>query len=351
MRNNHRGAWAGAFLRRIGFVCVCAMCAGCATSGFVAAPAARTGMVSAAQLTTDVLSRYTFDTLDDIVRLYSAQGEIRLCLGSTRAYANGKLLQISQAPYYDKGVVMLPRDVEGLLRARMPVSVLPKFTIRTIVVDAGHGGKDPGAVSPFGTREKDINLKIARLLEEQLRSRGFHVVLTRSRDIFLTLQERVDVAKKAQADIFVSIHANAARSRSASGVELYYLTPQRLNSQQRALSIARHDGSLRGMPDESKVILWDLMLTKNYALSVEFASSLYQMFRNMSFKVKPPKKAPFYVLRLAYVPSVLVEAGYLTNRLEEKALKKTHYQKQIAEAVALGIVSLNKRYAYAASDE
>ncbi len=87
-----------------------------------------------------------------------------------------------------------------------------------------------------------------------------------------------------------------------------------------------------------------MIFTKNYALSVDLSHSLYFSFKNLGFNVKPPKKAPFYVLRLAYAPSVLVETGYLSNRYEERWLRKTSYQKQIAEAIALAIASMNKQY-------
>jgi N-acetylmuramoyl-L-alanine amidase len=92
------------------------------------------------------------------------------------------------------------------------------------------------------------------------------------------------------------------------------------------------------------VILWDLLLTKNYALSVDLSHAVYFSFKNLGFTITPPKKAPFYVLRLAYVPAVLVEIGYLSNRYEERTLQRRSYQKQIAEAITLGVVSLSKEY-------
>ncbi|MFA7677706.1 MAG: N-acetylmuramoyl-L-alanine amidase, partial [Candidatus Omnitrophota bacterium] len=138
----------------------------------------------------------------------------------------------------------------------------------------------------------------------------------------------------------ISIHANANHSSKISGVEIYYLSPFRLNSSERALKLAKTENfNGKKYPTDVKAILWDLLITKNYASSVQFSNTLYFAFKNLGFKVKPPRKAPFYVLRFAYVPSVLVEMGYLTNCYEEKILRKKYYQKQIARAIALAVES------------
>ncbi|UCC94896.1 MAG: N-acetylmuramoyl-L-alanine amidase [Candidatus Omnitrophota bacterium] len=287
--------------------------------------------------------QYSFDTLDEIVKFTSPQREVRLILNSGVGYFNGRILSLRRPPLYREGKILLPKELDNAISSQEIISFKPSFSIKTIVVDPGHGGRDPGATSSRGLEEKNLNLKVSKYLKEELERRGFKVILTRSRDTYLTLEDRVRVAKKYNADLFISIHANSNRARSINGTEIYYLSPSRLNSRKRAAKLARaHD--FGRIPRDAKAILWDLLLTKNYALSVESAHSLYFTFKNLGFKVKPPLKAPFYVLRFAYVPSILVEMGYLSNRYEEKILRRRYYQKQIAEAVALGIVSLNKRY-------
>jgi len=293
--------------------------------------------------------RYDFDTIDDMVKIYGGDKEIRLILNSAAGYCNGKIFNLVKRPFYAAGKIFIPRQLEEIIFLNEDIYQRPVFAVKTIVIDPGHGGKDPGATSVSGMKEKDLNLKVAKYLEEELSRRGFRVFLTRSCDIFLELQERVEVARKRNADIFISIHSNSSESRRLNGLEVYYLTPNRLQSQSRALELARTRGLDKefgrgDIPVAGEAILWDLLLTKNYSLSVTLTNTLYQFFKNMGFKIALPKRAPFYVLRLAYVPSVLVEIGYLSNHYEEKSLRKDYYQRQIAEAIALGVVSLNKRY-------
>jgi N-acetylmuramoyl-L-alanine amidase len=289
---------------------------------------------------------YSFDTLDDVVRIHSSDKDIRLIMGAMVGYFNGSIFYLPKAPYYQQGVIMVPGQLVSVISQEKFTAFRPSFTIKTIVVDAGHGGKDPGAISDFGCQEKSINLNVARYLEKELKKIGFKVILTRGHDTFLTLQERVDVAKQYNADLFVSIHSNSSESSYLKGVEVYYLSPARLDSQARALDLAKQEISRPySLTADAKTILWDLKLSKNYTLSVEMADLIYQSFNNLGLSVKTPRKAPYYVLRLAYVPAVLVEIGYLSNRYEEKVLRKDYYQRQLANAIANGIVSMQKRYA------
>ncbi|MFA5336847.1 MAG: N-acetylmuramoyl-L-alanine amidase [Candidatus Omnitrophota bacterium] len=289
--------------------------------------------------------QYDFDTLDDVVKIFSSGKDIRLILNSNVIYFNGSSSTLSGPPQYSNGRLFVPRDIEKIIFSKEPAFSKSIFTIKTVVIDPGHGGKDPGAISCRGMKEKDLNLKIAKYLKEELEERGLKVILTRDRDVYISLQGRVNVAKRNKADIFISIHGNSNRSKRFRGAEVYYLSPNRFNSQERALKLAKSEKfRLKKINPDIEAILWDLSLTKNYSLSVEMSHSLYFSFKNLGFSIRPPKKAPFYVLRLAYVPSVLVETGYLSNKYEEKWLRKASYQKQVAEAIALAIVSMNKQY-------
>ncbi|MEI8348752.1 MAG: N-acetylmuramoyl-L-alanine amidase [Candidatus Omnitrophota bacterium] len=289
--------------------------------------------------------QYSFDTLDDMIKISSVKDDIRLVLYSTVAYMNGSLIDVKNAPMYSNGKILIPQELEKIVSSKESGVSKPSISISNIVIDPGHGGKDPGAISCRGAKEKDFNLKIAKYLKAELEERGFSVTLTRTYDEYLSLQERVDIAKKRNADLFISIHANSSRSKYMKGAEVYYLSPARLNSEERAVNLAKQGNfGSRQLPVDVETILWDLLLTKNYASSVAFSHSVYFSFKQLGLKVKVPRRAPFYVLRNAYVPSVLVETGYLSNRYEEKYLKKESYQKQIAEAIALAVVSLDKQH-------
>jgi N-acetylmuramoyl-L-alanine amidase len=289
---------------------------------------------------------YSFDTLDDIVRIYSEDRQLRILLHSPVGSVDGSVFYLKNKPFYSRGKIYLPRELDLVISRKELTSFRTTFAVKTIVIDPGHGGKDPGAISVSGLHEKTINLIVSKYLRDILVKEGFRVILTRERDVYLTLQERVNIAKKHNADLFVSIHANANRSRQVKGVEIYYLSPSRLKSSERAMALAK-TGNFYGkdFPLDVKTILWDLLITKNHSISIELSDVLYFAFKNLGFNVKTPRKAPFYVLRFAYVPSVLVEMGYLSNYQEEKTLRKVYYQKQIAQAIAFGIRSLNKRYA------
>ena len=295
---------------------------------------------------------YSFDTLDEIVKIYSPGKDIKLLLGSFVASYNGTIFYLKKPPIYSKGKIFLPRQLQEAVSTSRLVSFKPLISIKTVVIDPGHGGKDPGAISSRGLKEKIVNLTIAKYLKEELEAKGFKVMMTRTKDIFLTLRQRVEFARKHNADLFVSVHANSNNSKKVSGTEVYYLTPSKVNSRERSIKLAKSENFAgRDIPPEVEAILWDLLITKNYSFSIEFSNTLYLAFKNLGFKVRPPVKAPFYVLKYAYVPSVLVETGYLSNIYEEKALRKKHYQKQIAQAIALGISSLQTRYTVADSGE
>lgn len=296
---------------------------------------------------------YSFDTLDDMLIITSSDIDMKLLLASSLAYYNGNVLSIKDRPFYSNGKIFVPKELENIISSKPKKAEILRFlplSLRTIVIDPGHGGKDPGAISNNGLREKGINLKVARYLKEELNAQGFRVYLTRDRDKYLTLQQRVEVAKYHNADLFISIHANANRSRKVKGLEIYYLSEKYLNDQAKDV-VKYEDTSLRvnnrNHSRSAKGAVLDLIRSENTMRSVEFANTLARTLKRMGLNIKSPKGAPFYVLKNAYVPSVLVEIGYLTNAYEEKLIKKSHYQKQIAQGIALSVNRLNKYYARA----
>ncbi len=292
---------------------------------------------------------YNFNTLDDVIYLSSSDIEARLLIDSLYFLCNGKLFFLKKSPLYIKGNIFLPVEIERIITLNPPVfrKKIKPISIKTIVIDAGHGGKDPGAISRKGLKEKYVTLKIARLLKKELQAMGFKVYLTRSKDIYLTLKQRVQLAKIYNADLFISVHANSNRSRKVRGVEVYYLSENYFDSESKALVMAENAPlySKKGeFSKDTQRILWDLMCNEHNKESLDFANTIVYTLRKMGFKVRSPRGAPFYVLKYAYVPSVLVEVGYLSNPYEERLLRKSYYQKQIVHGIALSVDLLNRRY-------
>ena len=214
--------------------------------------------------------------------------------------------------------------------------------IRRIVVDPGHGGHDPGAVSPSGTREKDIVLQISLNLAERIRQElGIDAVLTRSTDVFIELQERTAIANKVGADLFVSVHANASLNRAASGIETYYLNLAK--TEKVAQLAAKENGTTLEKVSLLQAVLFDLManykLNDSAHLADEVQKALYKKALTGYPTVKNlgVKQGPFYVLVGATMPSILVEAAFLSNDRDEQMLKDPAYQDLTADGILDGI--------------
>lgn len=216
--------------------------------------------------------------------------------------------------------------------------------IRRIVVDPGHGGHDPGAVGPNGIQEKDVvlavGLKLKDLIKEEL---GLDVVMTRSSDVFIPLEERTAIANKVNADLFLSVHANAATNRSAAGIETYYLNLAKTDKV--AQLAAKENGTSLEKVSVLQAILFDLManykLNDSAHLADEVQKSLHKKIRLRYSDVKNlgVKQGPFYVLVGATMPSILVETAFLSNALEESRLKDPAYLEMTAEGILEGVRS------------
>jgi N-acetylmuramoyl-L-alanine amidase len=244
-------------------------------------------------------------------------------------------------------------DVTGESRKR-PATVkkaeIPSITlaqqlglgVRKVVIDPGHGGKDPGAIGPSGVREKDIVLAIAMKLQAKIKaSLGLEAILTRDSDTFLPLEERTALANTQKADLFVSIHTNAHRNRRVHGVSTYILN---VATDEEAARVAAFENSVsaKRISDLEK-ILNDLMLNSK----INESSRLADAVQNGLIKILPHKysrvknlgvrQAPFYVLIGAQMPSIMVETSFITNKREEYRLKTAAYQEAIAEGILAGI--------------
>ena len=221
--------------------------------------------------------------------------------------------------------------------------------VDVIVIDAGHGGQDYGAIGPTGLAEKDVTLDMALRLEKLLSKAGFKVILTRKDDTFIPLAERTQIANSNGADLFISIHANSSKKRNISGFETYFLD-QAKNDEARAVA-ALENSSLRFEKENQEelsdldFILLDLVQNQFLKESSDLA---YMIQENMGRKLPIPNRgvdqAGFFVLNKAYMPAVLVETAFISNKSEEKLLKSSSFKQKIAEGVLNSILDFKEKY-------
>ncbi len=222
-------------------------------------------------------------------------------------------------------------------------------SIDVIVVDPGHGGEDYGAIGPSGLTEKEITLDIALRLEKLLKTTNFKVILTRADDTFIPLAERTQIANRNGADLFVSIHANSAKRKNVSGSETYFLD-QAKNDEARAVA-AIENASLRfEKQDTSQLtdldfILLDMVQNQFLKESSDLAFMIQERLgKNLPIPNRGVDQAGFFVLNKAYMPSVLVETAFISNKTEEKLLKNSSFRQKIAEAILESIQSFKQKY-------
>jgi len=228
----------------------------------------------------------------------------------------------------------------------------PGEALRRIVLDAGHGGHDPGAVGPGGLQEKDVVLdvtrRVARLVEEGL---GIKVALTRAGDHFIPLRERTQFANKERAQLFVSIHANAHRDTDNQGVETYFLSSEATDNEARQVAALENGvvqleaGNSRVKMDALKAILWDLAQSEFQEESSQLAETVQDtLTKTLRIANRGVKQAGFYVLGGAAMPAVLIEIGFVTNRKEERRLMDSQHRDRVARAIYAGIAEYKRRY-------
>ena len=218
-----------------------------------------------------------------------------------------------------------------------------------IVIDAGHGGKDPGCIGKGGTKEKTVVLSVAKKLKRELDSAGFKTYLTRSDDTFLKLAERAEIAEKRHADLFLSLHANANPSRQTRGYSVYTLSEKASDEEAQKLAETENAVDKIGVSGfekfskEIRVALSALQQRAVAELSEEYASTCARAMDNASIAKLPGpsiRHAPFAVLR-STVPGALIELGHLSNATEEKLLKSDSHQNKLVRAIVKSVKNYN----------
>ena len=216
---------------------------------------------------------------------------------------------------------------------------------RIVVIDAGHGGKDVGAVGPRKRYEKNSVLKVSKYLYQTLRLRGYKVYLTRTSDRFIKVRNRTKLSNKKKADIFISVHANASiksRVKKARGIETFFLSPAR-SARAKRVAASENKSDMRKMSYSSKnsllTILNQSKITQSNKLAIDVQQNILHQVRSKYRDVVDGgvREGPFWVLVGAQMPSILVEIGYISHPVESKRLYTTSYQKLLAKGIANGV--------------
>lgn len=218
-----------------------------------------------------------------------------------------------------------------------------------VVIDAGHGGKDPGCIGKGGTQEKNIVLSVAKKLKTKLDAAGFRTYLTRSNDTYLKLAQRASIGEKRHADLFLSLHANANPSRAMKGFSIYTLSEKASDEEAQKLADAENAADkidVSGFEQFDKDIRIALSSLQQHAvaeMSVEYANGAASAFKRAKITQQPGpdvRHAPFAVLR-STVPGALIELGHLSNASEEKLLKTAAHQNKLVDAIVKSVRAYN----------
>jgi len=277
---------------------------------------------------------------------------------SLAAEGNGHLLTVSLNPTGKGSSGNKPKkpkkSTQESDKSDSPATPAPSKGKFIVVIDPGHGGRDPGAVGANGTQEKEVVLQVARKLKARIdREKGMKAILTRDSDKFIPLRERMDIAHKHKADLFVSVHADANPSTRVSGSSVYILSENGASSEAARL-LAESENSYelkfggRNTSDKIASVLLDLsqnaMMDRSLSLAKGILNELAKVNNPLRRRVE---SARFVVLRSPDIPSMLVETAFISNPTEEKRLRTAEYQQKLASAMFQGI----KRYqiAYAES--
>ncbi len=300
----------------------------------------------------DICQKYNIDwqadAITQVVILDYKGNKAKALVGSAVVLLGQEKITLSAPLRRDQSVIYVPEDFEskvispfGAVTTRVQAGVSSK--IKVLVLDAGHGGKDPGAAGVTGVKEKDVVLDIARRMRNIFEQAGITVIMTRDKDEFISLEERTVIASRSKADVFVSIHANSNPNRKTQGMEVYFVKStdkkdvdeaQRLENERTLVKTSNAKYS----PVVASIV-GDMLYVHKVVESPKLAK---RIVHNVSMDVRTLNRGArvcrFYVVRNTLVPAVLVEVGFLTNRHEEKQLNSSNYRQQLAQAIARSVL-------------
>ncbi|MCM8801306.1 MAG: N-acetylmuramoyl-L-alanine amidase [Candidatus Omnitrophica bacterium] len=293
-----------------------------------------------------------YDTFSRTAVLIKGLNKINLMVGERLILVNGQVDYLRHPVELYQGTLMVPYSFKEILDKLLKedysagkIIITPK--IKKVVIDAGHGGTDPGAIGKTGLSEKTVTLDIAKRLEKLLESEGIEVIMTRSIDKSLSLSSRVEIANRSSADLFLSIHANANRVRSIHGFEVYYISPT-VDDSLRAISATEdkipnlENSCFASNSEVLRTIIWDMIYTYNRREAIDLSYYICRSIqKNLEINILGVKPAHYYVLKGARMPAILIEVGFLSNYEEERKLKNRYFRQKIAEAIVEGLKDYN----------
>ena len=304
----------------------------------------------------DVCKRYNiqwqFDNVTQVVLLEHKDHKAKALVGSAVVLIGQEKITLSSPLRRKNSTIFVPDDFEskvigpfGAVRSKLGFSVeVASLKIHTIMIDAGHGGKDPGAKGFAGVREKEVVLDIAKKLKVLLQEAGLKVMMTRESDSYPSLEQRTKMASDKDIDFFVSIHANSMPSRKIQGVEVYYVKTQHkrdLDEEQRRDNEKMFTKSLNSTSSKAlNGIVADMMYQIKVGESGKMAMRLaHNIAQDLSIPNRGARHCRYFVVRNTLQPAVLVETGFLTNKQEEKRLNSSEYRQRLAESIARSILT------------
>lgn len=303
----------------------------------------------------DMCAKYNvswqWDGVTQVVILEYKGNKAKALVGSNVVLVGKEKMTLSAPLRRVNSAIYVPEDFEAKVLAPFGVTAgVPgmkvdwaRLRVHTVVLDPGHGGKDPGAQGPSGSREKEIVLDIAKRIKVLLEGAGIKVVMTRSGDEFISLPQRTEIAGRSDADLFVSIHANSNPAHTMEGMEVYYVKTR----DRRDLDEEQRQKNERAFAKRLNMkysplmagIVADMMYTAKTGESARLARTVVEKASEYAgMPNRGARTCRFFVVRNTLIPAVLVEVGFLTNRREEKKLGSPSYRQTIAEAVARSII-------------
>jgi N-acetylmuramoyl-L-alanine amidase len=303
-----------------------------------------------------------WDSLNQKAVLYKDGQYLSFVVGEPFYLLNEQVGAMSYPVRLVKGKILIPKELafkpwwrrQAVVRPfEATISRLPfqkgALGINTIVLDPGHGGKDTGARA-WGIREKDIVLQIAKRVRDKLKANGVNVIMTRETDRFIPLPGRAMITNKSNADLFISIHANASPSRDPYGFEVYYLS-EALDDNARAAQILENadlqyeENAIFPNKNSKDPTVWDLVLTENRKESLELAKLILKnVHQSRLTSTRGVKGARFHVLKWTDKPAILIETGFVTNWQEVRKLTNARYQDALATQITRGILEYKESF-------
>lgn len=306
------------------------------------------------------------DILDQRLHVNLYNEQLIILLDSSYLYFKGEIYNFKHPLLQKNGkyylpleflVELLPQVLSDHVKKKKDKLIVKNpidNRLRTIVIDPGHGGKDPGAIGNSRKNyEKQVVLEIAKKLQKKIQSKlNVEVILTRSRDEFVSLQQRTELANSKAADLFISIHCNAHRSSEVSGIEVFYLSTAKTDEARAVEAMENqvvydYEGGAEAVKkyDDLAYILADMAQSEHLEESFQLGLKLQNnLISATGARNRGVKQANFYVLRGAFMPAVLLELGFLTNKKEEKKLINTAYQDKLINALYQGIKDFKYQY-------